>query len=125
MGHRIEKAVMVLIATDFADQKDGIQDHAGDQQREKWNAQHQRNQPPPVEDDPAELQRDRQPDHAHAQRDEESDRAPAADVAHGEAPSSISRLNDRTGKTGRRRRRPRSNWRSSISRPDTWSDHFK
>ena len=82
VGDGVEKAVLPFVTAHFADEKDGIEDDAGDEQREKGNSQHQRDKAAPVEDDPPELKRHRNGDHADAEGDEQGNRASAAGDMH-------------------------------------------
>ena len=71
VGDRIEKAIMLFVAADFADQKKGIQDHAGDDRGEKGDPEKQQDTFAPVENYPTDVQGDRECDQARAQDDEE------------------------------------------------------
>ena len=83
MRDRIDKAVVLLAAANFADQKAGVHDHARDDQGEKDDAEKQQHAFAPVEDDPTDVQRDRQRHQADAQAEKEDDRPAAARDAHG------------------------------------------
>ena len=58
-------------------------DHARDNQREENNAEEQQHSFAPVEDDPADVERDRQRDQADAQAEKEYDGSAATGDAHG------------------------------------------
>ena len=83
VSHRIDKAVVLLAAPHFANQKDGVDHHPGNKQREKDDAEYQQHTFAPVEDDPADVERDRQCHQADAQDDEEDDSSAPARDAHG------------------------------------------
>ena len=77
VSDRIDEAVMLLVAANFTDQETGVHDEPGNQQGEKNHAQKEQDAFAPVEDDPADVQSDRQQYQTHAQNDKEGD-GPAA-----------------------------------------------
>src|SRR5579864_5024233 len=81
----VDEAVMLLVAPDFAHKKDGIQDHASDDQRKEDDAEEQQHAFAPVEDDPSDVERDGQGDQTNAQAQKEDDRPASARNAHGVA----------------------------------------
>ena len=83
MSDGVDEAVMLFVAANFTDQKTGIHDHPGDQQGEENYAEKKQNPFAPVEDDPADIQSDRQQYQANAQNDEEGDCPAAAADTHG------------------------------------------
>ena len=83
VGDGIDEAVMLLVAANFTHQKTGVHDQPGDQQGEEDYAQEKQDSFAPVENDPADIQPDRQQDQANAQHDEKSDSPAAAADGHG------------------------------------------
>src|SRR4029077_19394355 len=83
VGDRVEEAILLFIAADFADKKDGVEHEAGDDEPEKDDAEDKRDDLTPVENDPTDVEGDRQPNQAGAQGDEEGTRFGAAGDAHG------------------------------------------
>ncbi len=82
VGHSVDEAVVLLASSQFAHQKDGVDYHAGNDQREEDDAEKQQHALAPVEDDPSNVESDRQRDQADAQAEEEDDRSAAARDAH-------------------------------------------
>ena len=82
MGDGIEKAVMALVSLYFADQENGVQNEAGDQQQEEGDANHQQDEAAPVDDDPADIEGDGNSDQASAESDGKNDRISASGDAH-------------------------------------------
>src|SRR3981081_584133 len=82
MGDRIDETVMLLVAANFADKKNRIEDEAGDDGAKKNDAEKNFNALAPVEDDPTAADRDRHRRHANAQREEEINRFLPADDPH-------------------------------------------
>ena len=74
VGHRVDEAVVLLVATDLPHQKTGVDDHPGDDQRKENNAEEQQDAFAPVQDDPADVERDGQRHQANAQDQEEGNR---------------------------------------------------
>src|SRR5438552_1544387 len=56
VGDGVDKAVMLLVAANFAHQKAGVHDESGNQQREEDYAQEEQDTFPPVENNPANIQ---------------------------------------------------------------------
>ena len=79
----VDEAVVLLAAPQLAHQKNRIHHHAGNDQREKDDAEKQQHAFAPVEDDPADVQGDSQRHQANAQAEEEHDGSAAARDAHG------------------------------------------
>src|SRR5277367_777622 len=79
----VDEAVVLLAAAQLAHQEDSVDDHAGDNQGKKDDPEEQQHALTPVEDDPANIERDRQRHQADAQAKEENDGSAAARDAHG------------------------------------------
>src|SRR5208282_6799102 len=82
MRDGIEEAVLLLISPDLADQKDRVDDQARDKHTEKNDAEDERNNLPPVKDDPADIEDDRQGNETSPERDEERNSLGSARDAH-------------------------------------------
>ena len=82
MGDGIEEAVLLLISPDLADEEDSVYDQPCDQHTEENDAEHERNNLPPMENDPTDIEYDRQGNEASPERDEERDSFGAARDAH-------------------------------------------
>ena len=82
MRDGIEEAVLLLISPDLADKKDCIDDQPCDEHTEKNDAEDERNNLPPVKDDPTDIEDDRQGYETSPERDEECDSFGAARDAH-------------------------------------------
>ena len=67
----VEKAVLLLVAADFAHQEDGVQDDAGDDESEEQDAQDEGNDFAPVEHDPTDIEHQRYNGDEHAERNGE------------------------------------------------------
>ena len=83
VGNGIDEAVMLFVAANLAHQETGVHNQPCDQQGEEDYAQEKQNAFAPVENDPADVQSDRQQHQANAQNDEEGDGPAAAADAHG------------------------------------------
>ena len=83
MGDCVDEAIVLLVAADFAHQETRIEDQAENDRREENDAEDKKNVFAPVEDDPADVQREGESDQANAQNDKESDLLPAAGDSHG------------------------------------------
>ena len=84
VGDGVDEAVVLLVAANFADQKNRIEDEARNDGAKKNDAQKNLDALAPVEDDPAAANRTGERCQANAQREEEIDRFLAADDAHRE-----------------------------------------
>jgi hypothetical protein len=84
MSDGVDKAVMLLVAANFADQKDRIEDEPGRDGAKENDTQKNSDPLAPVEDDPATANRNRQPRQANSQGEEKINRLLAADDAHRE-----------------------------------------
>ena len=82
VSHGVEKTVLFLVTPDFTDQENRVEDHPGNHDAEKYDAEDQRPQLAPVEHNPTDVQRDRHRDHARTECDEERNRFAAAGNAH-------------------------------------------
>ena len=86
MGDGIEKTIVALVSPHFPHQEDGIQDHAGDQQQEEGQANHQQDEAAPVDDDPADVEGDRDHHQASAKGNGKYHRiSPSGDAHTGQA----------------------------------------
>src|SRR5580704_2249042 len=83
MSDGVDETVMLFAALNLAHQEACVHNHAGNDQREKDDAEKQQHSLSPVENDPADIQRDRQRHQANAQANEEDDSPAAARDAHG------------------------------------------
>ncbi len=83
MGDGIDEAVVLFVAANFTHQEAGVHDHPGDEQGKEDHAEEEQDAFAPVENDPADIQPDRQQHQANAQHDEKSDGPAAAADAHG------------------------------------------
>ena len=82
MSYSIDEAIVLLTAANLAHQKTGIHNHPRDDQRKKDDAKKQQHPFAPVEDDPPNIERNRERDQANAQGDKEHDGSTAACDAH-------------------------------------------
>ena len=83
MRHGVQEAVLLLIAADFAHQKDGIQHHPRNDDEKENYTKDQRHHLAPVQDDPSDVEKNGQSHQARAQRDEECHRLGPAGDTHG------------------------------------------
>ena len=83
MRDGIDEAVVLLTAPQLPHQENRIHHHACDDQREKDNAEKQQHSLAPVQDDPADIEGNRQRHQANAQAEKEHNRSAAARDAHG------------------------------------------
>jgi hypothetical protein len=84
MSDCIQEGVLPIVAADLADKEDGIQHDAGDQQQSDRDAEDQRQNLAPVEDDPADIEGDGQHHQADTQQDGKHGGGAAALNAHKE-----------------------------------------
>src|SRR5271165_694457 len=84
MRNRIDKAVVLLVAANFTDQKNRIQDKASDDGGEKNDAEKNFDALAPVENDPSAAHGERHRRQANAQREEGINGLLPADDAHKE-----------------------------------------
>ncbi len=83
VGNSIDKAVVLLAAAKLTDQKAGVDDHPCDNQGKEDDAEEQQYSLAPVEDDPSDIEGNRQRHQGYAQDKEEYDGSAAARDAHG------------------------------------------
>ena len=76
----IHERVVLLVSLNLADEKCGVQDQAGDDRGEDEHAEEQQAYVAPVENDPADVQRNCSGDEAHTEGDEKSNRPAPADT---------------------------------------------
>jgi hypothetical protein len=62
---------VLLVAADLAHQEDGVEHQAADDDEEEDDAQDEQHPGSPVDDDPADIERDGQCDQARAEDDED------------------------------------------------------
>src|ERR1700692_4775570 len=84
MGNRVDETIMLLIAANFTDEKNRIEDEAGDYGAKKNDAEKDFDALAPVEDDPTAADRKGHGREANAKREEKINCFLAADDAHRE-----------------------------------------
>jgi hypothetical protein len=62
VGDGVEEGVLALVAADFADQEDGVEDDSGDQQSEEDDAEDDKQEAALVDDDPGDVEGDKATD---------------------------------------------------------------
>src|SRR5581483_294361 len=72
----------LLIPAHFANQKDGVEHHPGDNQSKEYDSEEQQDHFAPVQDDPADVEGNRQCNQAYSQAEEEHDCSAAARDSH-------------------------------------------
>ena len=82
VGDGVDEGVVLFVAADFADEEDGVEDEARDDDAEEADPQHQERHLAPVEQNPTDVQSHGQPDQARPQRDEERDGFAVASQSH-------------------------------------------
>src|SRR5580692_1002803 len=103
---------MLLAAAQLADEKNGIDHHPRNNQGKKDNPKKQQHTFAPVEDDPANIERNRQRHQADAQEEKKNDGSTAARNAH----SGSSRFY-RVPRAARQLRRKAHEQKTPASRP--------
>jgi hypothetical protein len=83
VGNGVDEAVVLLAAANFTQQKGGVHDHARNDHGKKDHPEEQQHSLAPVEDDPSDIERNRQRHQANAQAEKEHDSSAAARDAHG------------------------------------------
>ena len=68
----VDECVVLFVAADLANQKCRVEEDSKDQDKEEYDPENQQRHFTPVEQDPTNIQRDRQRDKTRAERDEES-----------------------------------------------------
>src|ERR1700704_5652594 len=84
MSDRVNETVVLLVAANFTDKKNCIEDEAGDYGAKENDAEKNFDALAPVEDDPTTADRERHRRQANAQREEEINRFLPADDPHRE-----------------------------------------
>src|ERR1700733_15767162 len=80
----VNEAVVLFVEADFADQEAGVEDQTKDDGGEKEDAHKQQQALAPVEDDPADVECDRQDNQEDANHEKEYDFPSAACDQHGD-----------------------------------------
>jgi hypothetical protein len=83
MGDRVEKAVLLFVSAYLSHQENRVEDKPGNDHAEKDDAQNQRHHIAPVVHQPYDVEINRQPHQAGAQRNKKCDCPGAASDAHG------------------------------------------
>ncbi len=83
MGDGIDEAVVLLAAAKLPHQEARVHDHTGDDQGKKDDAEKQQHSLAPVENDPSNIEGDRERHQGTTQANEENDGSAAARDAHG------------------------------------------
>jgi len=78
VGDGVDEGIVLLVAPDLANEENRIDDHAGDDHQEEDRPEHHHDRLAPVQDQPADVQRDRGRDQADAEDREEDGLALAA-----------------------------------------------
>src|SRR5882762_3327542 len=84
VSDRVDETVVLLVAANFTDKKNRIEDETGDDGAKKNDAEKNLDALAPVENDPAAANRERHRRQANAQREEEINRFLPADNPHRE-----------------------------------------
>src|SRR2546428_635520 len=71
VGHGVDERIMLFVAANLTNKKDGVQHEAGDNQNKKDDAENQQRHLSPIEQNPPYIQRYREQHQADAQHDEE------------------------------------------------------
>src|SRR5580698_4292446 len=82
VGDGIEEAIVALVPLDLTHQKNGVKDEAGNEQQKEGNTNDQQDQAAPVDDDPGDVEGNRQSHQASAQGNGKNDRISASGNAH-------------------------------------------
>jgi len=82
VGDGLEKRVLALVATNFADQEDGVDDDAGDEDGKEHDAQEVDGKAAAVVVDPGDVEDDGERGETHAERDEKRSGSAAACEIH-------------------------------------------
>ena len=83
VGDGVQETVLLLVATHLAHQKDGVQNHSGNDESEEQDTEEQRDDLAPVENDPTYVEDQRNSCHKHAESDGEGEGLLATRDAHG------------------------------------------
>jgi hypothetical protein len=82
VGDGVEEGVLAFVAADLADQKDGVEDNTGDEERKEDDAENGERDGSLVEDDPTNIECDGNADEEDAQCDEGGDGSAASCNVH-------------------------------------------
>ena len=72
MRHGVDKSVVLFVAANLAHQKNGVQNQSGNNDGEKNDAQNEQSDLLQIEQNPADVERDRERDQANAEDDKEN-----------------------------------------------------
>jgi hypothetical protein len=78
----VDEGVVLLVAAYLADEEGGVEDEAGDDDGEEDDAEDEQRDLSPVEQNPADVEREREDDEADAERQKEDNGFAAAADAH-------------------------------------------
>jgi hypothetical protein len=92
VGDGVEEGVLTLVAADFADQEDGVEDDAGGEQTEEDEAKDYQDQAALVEDDPGDVECDETSDHEHTEGDGKGNGSVSSVDVHGVKMSIVRRV---------------------------------
>ncbi len=82
MGDGVEEGVLALVAADLANEKDGVEDDAGDENSEEDDAEDEERKMALVVDDPGDVEEDGKAGKQNAECDEECDGSAASSDVH-------------------------------------------
>src|ERR1700735_1473929 len=77
VGDGVDETVVLFVAANLAHQENGVQDHSGDDGEEENHSEKKKNTFTAVEDNPADIESDRQGHYGAAQNNEERDGFPS------------------------------------------------
>jgi hypothetical protein len=83
VGNGVEEGVLALVAAELADEEDGVEDDAGDEDTEEDEAEDKQGDTALGEEDPGDVEGDEAADEQNAQGDGEGDGAAASGEVHG------------------------------------------
>jgi hypothetical protein len=83
VGDGVEKGVLTLVASDLADQEDGVENDTSDEERKEDDAENGERDGALVEDYPADIERDGNSDEEDAEGNESGDGSAASSNVHG------------------------------------------
>jgi len=83
VGDGVEEGVLALVAADFADQEDGVEDDSGGEQAEENEAKDYQGKAALVEDDPGDVEDDEADNYEHTEGDGKCDGSAASVDVHG------------------------------------------
>jgi hypothetical protein len=82
VGDGVEEGVLALVTADFTKEEDGVEDDAGDEDREEKNAEEVDSKATAIVMDPGDVEDDGKDGKAHAERDEERFRSTPTGEVH-------------------------------------------